>query len=471
MSAALGLRVATCSTAKPPSMTVDKRWPTSVRWAAVAITLHFFVSSSLLFICGINYDVPGGNPLIKFHPSTYVVLIAAAFALKERRQGRTVLDALMAEAGIALCFVLAMTSCSIFAEVSIGTRGAAVFIENFVSAGLLAYVLTSASASDRQGIGRLMLVLTLINVVVAIGETMTQTHVVPPFIGGVSYVEETTDFRGTAGFEHPLTGAFVTMMTLLCLPRLRIAGLWSPVSFGLLSVGLLAFGGRTALLFSIIGMIFLAGRSIALGLSKRRLSGKLVASVLLALLVVPPAGYAVLNYTPIGIRIASHFFVDESAETRSVQWRVMDKISLQNELFGVPEDEIPFLIRTVDLDQKLGAIENPWLLIYLKLGVVGCSIFLAGMIPLLLQFWSRSTVEGRLVLLAGLIVMSSSNSVGVKSNVFFLFVAFLMSASDYAAPPGLQQAIPPARANALQASLNTALGDGRRTGSPGLRPL
>ena len=471
MSAALGLRIATCPTGKQPSVTVDNRWPTSVRWAAVAITLHFFLSSSLLFICGINYDVPGGNPLIKFHPSTYVVVIAAMFALKERRQGRSVPDTLVSEAGIALCFVLAMASCSVFAQISIGTRGAAVFIENFVSAGLLAYVLTSASASDRQGIGRMMLVLALINVVVAVGETITQTHVVPPYIGGTAYVEETTDFRGTAGFEHPLTGAFVTMMTLLCLPRLRITGVWSAVSFGLLAVGLLAFGGRTALLVSIIGMIFLAGRSIALQLSRRQLSGKLVASVLLALLVVPPAGFAVVNYTPIGIRIASHFFVDESAETRSVQWRVMDKISLQNELFGVPEDEIPFLIKTVDLDQKLGAIENPWLLIYLKLGIIGCTIFLAGMIPLLLQFWSRSTVEGRLVLLAGLVVMSSSNSVGVKSNVFFLFVAFLMSASDYAAPLGLQQAMPPARAKTLEASLNTALGEGRRTALPGLRQL
>lgn len=471
MSAALGLRVAACPVGKSPSVTADNRWPTSVRWAALAITLQFFVSSSLLFICGINYDVPGGNPLIKFHPSTYVVLIAAIFAVKERRQGRSVLDTLFSEAGIALCFILAMTSCSVFAEVSIGTRGAAVFIENFVSAGLLAFVLTSASASDRQGIGRLMLVLCLINVVVAVGETMTQTHVVPPYLGGVAYVEEATDFRGTAGFEHPLTGAFVTMMTLLCLPRLGITGLWSPISFGLLSIGLLAFGGRTALLFGIIGMIFLATHSIALGLAKRQLSGKLVASVLLALLVIPPAAFAVLNYTPIGIRIASHFFVDESAETRSVQWRVMDKISLQNELFGVPEDDIPFLIKTVDLDQKLGAIENPWLLIYLKLGLIGCSIFLAGMIPLLLQLWSRSTLAGRVALVAGLVVMSSSNSVGVKSNIFFLFVAFLMSASDYAAPPGLQQAIPLARVKALQASLNTASGEGRRAVTPGLRQL
>ena len=110
MSATLGLRVATCAAGKQPSVTMDNSWPTSVRWAAVAITLHFFLSSSLLFICGINYDVPGGNPLIKFHPSTYVVVIAAMFALKERRQGRSVPDTLVSEAGIALCFVLAMAS-------------------------------------------------------------------------------------------------------------------------------------------------------------------------------------------------------------------------------------------------------------------------------------------------------------------------------------------------------------------------
>jgi hypothetical protein len=450
----------------PLPETVTGRWPTSVRWAVAAITLHFFVSSSLLFNCGIPYDVPGGNPLTKFHPSTYLVAVAALFAIKERAQGRGVSDA-----PVETCFVLAMITCSVFSGLSIGTRGAAIFIENFVSAGLLAYVLSSSSASIRGGIGRLLLFCCLANVVVAVGETMTQSHVVPPYLGDTQYIEAPGDFRGTAGYGHPLMGAFVTMMGLLCLPRLAISRLLSIASFGLLSIGLLAFGGRTALAVSILAVIFLAFRGIILGLAQRQISPRLVASVLLGTMLLPPLGYGVLNYTPIGVRITSHLFVDESAETRSVQWRVLDKISLQNELFGVPEDDIPYLIKSVDMDERLGAIENPWLLIFLKLGVIGCLIFACGFVPFLMLLWFRSVVEGRLVLVAGLAVISSFNSVGVKSDVLFFFVAFIMCAPDYAVPFGTRHASASLRPPTPHVSLDTPFTEGHRVPVPALRQL
>ena len=469
MSDAPGLRVATWPGGTTLPMAPAERWPTSVRLAAVAIALHFFVSSSLLFICGIQYDVPGGNPVVKFHPASYLIVVAAAYALKERRARRSAVETLVSEAPAELCFILAMIGCSVFAEVSIGTRGAAVFIENFVSAGLLAYVLGAAPASSRAGVGRLMLWLCLVNVVVAVGETLTHSHVVPLYLGENAYIEQADDFRGIAGYDHPLTGAIITMMALLSLPRIKLSPLVAAASFGVLAVGLLAFGGRTALAVSIVAASFLAVRGIVLGLARRQLALSLVASVLVGVLVLPLLGYGVLNYTPVGTRVATHLFVDESAETRSVQWRVLDKLSLKNELFGVPEDDIPFLIKSVDYDEQLEAIENPWLLIFLKLGAVGSAIFLAGLVPLLLQFWSRLGLEGRLVLIAGLAVMSSSNSVGVKSNVFFCFVAFVMSAADYATPRDMQKTaaspVPAPPKGPLAPSL------GYRGALPGLRQL
>ena len=102
-------------------------------------------------------------------------------------------------------------------------------------------------------------------------------------------------------------------------------------------------------------------------------------------------------------------------------------------MFGVPEDDIPFLIETVNLDERLGAIENPWLLIFLKLGAVGSAIFLAGFMTFLVHLWRGSALAGRAVIIAGLTVISSSNSVGVKTDVFFLFTAFVICAEDFAA--------------------------------------
>jgi hypothetical protein len=407
----------------------DLAW--STRLATLAVAIHFFVSSNLLYLAGIAYDVPGGNPLVKFHPSTYLIAVAAILAARERRdRPRSPRDIGVPATAI---FVVAMLLCSVFSGVSIGTRGAAVFIENFVSAGLLAYVLEGCLPRERQAIGRLMLALCLANVVVAVAETITHQHVITPYLGAVEFKEGEGDFRGTAGFDHPLTGASITMLALLCLGRLRLPVGKTYVSFCVLCLGLLAFGGRTALALSLITLICLTLIAIIRSLASGRLPVQLLAASLLSTILVLPAGYVVLTQTPVGERLASHLFIDESATTREVQWRVLDHISFRNTLFGVPEDDIPFLIQTVNLDERLGAIENPWLLIFLKLGVVGSAIFLSGLMTFLVHLWMRSSLAGRAVIIAGLTVISSSNSIGVKTEVFFLFTAFVICGEDFAA--------------------------------------
>ena len=404
----------------------------SMRLATLAVAIHFFVSSNLLYLAGIPYDVPGGIPLVKFHPSTYLVVLAAIFAACERRGRLRHLEPLAAGVPPTMIFVVAMLLCSIFSGVSIGTRGAAVFTENFVSAGLLAYVLEGCTAVERQTIGRLMLALCLANVVVALAETITHQHVVPPYLGAIEFKEAEGDFRGTAGFGHPLTGAAVTMLALLCVGRLRLSIGKTYVSVGLLCLGLLAFGGRTALGVGLITLVCLTLIAVIKSLAAGRFPVQLFAASLLGTTLLLPLGYVVLTQTPVGERLASHLFIDESAITREVQWRVLDHISSENAMFGVPEDDIPFLIETVNLDERLGAIENPWLLIFLKLGAVGSVIFLAGFVTFLVHLWRGSALAGRAVIIAGLTVISSSNSVGVKTDVFFLFTAFVICAEDFA---------------------------------------
>ena len=426
-------------------------WSTGL--ATVAVAIHFFVSSNLLYLAGIPYDVPGGIPLVKFHPSTYLIVLAAILAAWERR-GR--LRQLQPSEGVpaTTIFIMAMLLCSVFSGVSIGTRGAAVFTENFVSAGLLAYVLEGCNAGERQRIGKLMLALVLVNVVVAVAETITHQHIVPHYVGAVEFADAEGDFRGTAGFGHPLTGAIITMLALLCVGRLRLSIGKTYASFGLLCLGLLAFGGRTALGVGLITAVCLTLIAIIRSLAAGRFPVQLFAAFLLGTILLPPLGYVALTQTPVGERLASHLFIDESAVTRQVQWRVLDHISFENAMFGVPEDDIPFLIKTVNLDERLGAIENPWLLIFLKLGAVGSAIFIAGFTTFLVHLWRRSALTGRAVIIAGLTVISSSNSVGVKTDVFFLFTAFVICAEDFA---GARRSVSPAKIPASQRTTARAL--------------
>ena len=54
----------------------------------VAIILTFALPGSLLNAIGLYSYQPGGDPLTKFHPATYVAVLAALVALYGRRAGR-----------------------------------------------------------------------------------------------------------------------------------------------------------------------------------------------------------------------------------------------------------------------------------------------------------------------------------------------------------------------------------------------
>ena len=406
----------------------ETKLPRSVWIALTGIALQFLVSSNLLYLMGIHYDVPGGNPLIKFHPSSYLFVWAAISALQEQGGIGVGLRLIAAKRPAYIVFLVSMLICAVFAGVSTGTRGAAVFLEDYVTAGLLALTLELAPDHARRPLGRMLLGFCLGNVLVAIGENLTHMHVVPPFLGAIAYIEAPGDFRGTAGFDHPLTGAAVVMMTLIFLPTQRLSAVRGMLASLLLFVGLLVFGGRTALAIAIAVFTIAGVVALVKGLVGRRLAPALLARVALVVLLVPPLTYVLLTQTPVGERIVAHLYVDDSADTRSEQWSVLQQVSLREALFGMPEDQVPILIFRLGLDVKFNDIENPWLLTYLKLGVVGSAIFLVGLLPFLIRHWRIAGPWGRTLIFCALLVVSSSNSLGHKSNLMVFLVAYLAAA-------------------------------------------
>src|SRR3978361_2320592 len=47
----------------------------------LAVIVQFAISGNTLEVLGIDYSSPGGNPLVKLHPGTYLVLLAAFMVL------------------------------------------------------------------------------------------------------------------------------------------------------------------------------------------------------------------------------------------------------------------------------------------------------------------------------------------------------------------------------------------------------
>ena len=70
----------------------------------------------------------------------------------------------------------------------------------------------------------------------------------------------------------------------------------------------------------------------------RRLSGRFVAALAGALLVLVPLGFVVASSTSIGQRIVDHLYVDNSAEVRNTQWEALNYLTPRDVLLGTPQD-------------------------------------------------------------------------------------------------------------------------------------
>jgi hypothetical protein len=78
-------------------------------------------------------------------------------------------------------------------------------------------------------------------------------------------------------------------------------------------------------------------------------------------------------------------------------------------------------------------VENPWLLAFLNLGLVGFLLYIMGFAALLLTLWRDTDFYGKILLCDVMFVSSSSNSLGRKSNILFILVACLFAAKGFAA--------------------------------------
>ena len=118
----------------------------------VAIILTFALPGSLLNAIGLYSYQPGGNPLTKFHPATYVAILASLVALYGRRQGGG-LAGLFRESPALAWSVVLIVFCMAYSTVSLGIGGVAVYVDTFLSAALVTIALDAGTQRQRQILG------------------------------------------------------------------------------------------------------------------------------------------------------------------------------------------------------------------------------------------------------------------------------------------------------------------------------
>jgi len=403
--------------------------------ALTAIILEFAISGNTLEVMGIDYSSAGGNPLVKFHPATYLVAIAAFMILFMQRPGGVGIVRVFRQTPALAGYIVLILFCAFDSILNVGISGAATYVESYFSAGLLAIAIEPATDRQKRLIAWWIIGFIVLSIIISIGESLTQTHLIPLHLGDATdkpLKTDADDFRGAGLFGHPLTASVTTAMGLFVLLRMRMSGILKGVLFTTFIIGLLSFGGRAALLVTSVIVVIATGVVLMRGMIRRDLSPGFVGAIAAALIILPPILILLLTSTDIGTRIATHMYMDESADVRNLQWLVLDHLNMHDVLFGVPMQRMDILKYQIGLAADTTDIENFWLLMFLNLGIIGFLIFLISL-GLLLLHLGRTTAHplGWMLLLAAMIIDSTSNSLGRKSVDLFFMVACMVAMTGF----------------------------------------
>jgi polysaccharide biosynthesis protein VpsF len=335
-----------------------------------------------------------------------------------------------------LLFVFGVPLMAVYTVYFNGISGAAFYFDSFWSAALLALLLESATDRQKRWLAKLLVALVIVNVLIGLWESVTRNNWFPfvaPATDGTNDLTslETEDFRANAFYGHPLGASLITSMAFFLLYSMRIRVIFAGPLIGLLLVGLLAFGGRTALamtgLFSILAVFYV----VTVGIIRRNLRLDFIMGVAAAAIIAPLLVMIIVTQTTIADRIIDTLYFDDSAQVRVTQWMVLDYLSLKNWLFGVPMADLEALKYQIGLGVSED-IENFWLLLFLNLGAIGFVLFVVLFGGFLLHIAQHGGgLYGWMLMLSALIIDSSSNSLGTKANDLFVEVAFLMAMAGF----------------------------------------
>jgi hypothetical protein len=386
----------------------------------LAVIASFSISGNTLTVLGTHYAEPGGNPLVKIHPATYLAVMAAMASLVSGSAQRRGFGYVFGKAPALFFFIGFTVFCTAFAVVNVGITGAGVYVDNYLSAGAIAIAMFSASGRQRRVLAKVILILCVINVLISLAEYVHQEHFIPLDINGeaVTFDTASDEFRPAALYTHPLTGAMATAFGLFLALETKLRFSIAAIFIGTFAVGLLGFGGRAALGVTMGLLVVRVIITFARDFLNGRVNGRLLGIILMAVCLLGPLTAYLLNETPVGERIAARAYYDESAEVRSDQWRVLSKVNTQQALYGTPVADLNQIYEQVGL----AGVENPLILIFLNLGIIGSPILVLGLVIYFLYLRQAYPDSGWL-LLAAAFIFFSSNSIGVKSPDLFMMTA------------------------------------------------
>jgi hypothetical protein len=384
------------------------------------------MSASLLLYMGIPYGEPGGNPLSKIHPATYIALVT--FALNAIRRGNplTYLGE-VAKRFPGIPYYLIIWICLISWVIVVQRTPITGIVDTLLTPCLMFLLIADLTDDEHAFLALLVHVFMTLNASIGIIEVSTGWRLVPSFeaLGK----EVTYDWRGTALLGHPLGNASLTGAYILVLAfgaDWRIPDWLRPILILLQFCAMVAFGGRAATVLVLAGILpalVWRGCRILTG-------GSFDARAAAVLAVVLPIGIGlILLAVDAGVfdKFAERFADDGgSAQTRVAMMRIMYSFNFSDLLFGPNPDE---LNTKMSVEGTPIAIESFVIGFFVQYGLGISIIFFAALAIFSYEFWrfGNAGIGTVYVIAYFYLVAAGSASLSTKSTIFMHFISVYMT--------------------------------------------
>ncbi|WP_295446157.1 VpsF family polysaccharide biosynthesis protein [uncultured Thiodictyon sp.] len=389
--------------------------------AGLGLALYLLISNNLLVSLGIPYDIPGGGFVFKLHPGTY--LIALGFmVLCFRANPRAHWRRLFAIAPAPLILTLVVIGVLVHTLIRFGPSGNAFFIDSLLAPALLALVLLDATPEAQRFLFWMTLALLTVNALLAIGESLTEWRLTPYMAGDQPILDDY--FRSTALGGHPLNNALRTgtlLIACLILPRLLLIFL-----IPLLVLALLTFGGRTALVMSLLLLGGWGAYYFLRGIINRTFDVRLVFGLILVTLMLVVIIATLTVSLGLGERIFQNLSWDSSAESRILVFGVFRFVRLDEWLWGMGQDRIETVQDILRATTSLSYLENVWVQLLIHLGLGWFVLLGSALVGMIINLAWRAPLPIKLAAMLFLILISTNNSLASKSQDLAILVAILI---------------------------------------------
>jgi hypothetical protein len=405
----------------PAGARTEPRRPLTRLLVILAMTALFAVSGGLLWVLGINYEGLSGSGASKIHPSTYLLILLFGWMMLT---SGNVVGTLVDVAGRrpAAFFLLVATMVSFVQTVLRQGPGMAGLVDTFIPAGLAAMMMLRLSERNLRDIETVIHAVMTANAVMALVE-LASGHLFFPYRFDGAVFE--TDLRSSALQGHPLANALVTAPYALAL----VSGggtLSGPVRlglFGLQCLALVAFGGRSGMVITLL----LGGGYLLLAAHRALAGGRVpliaVAATALALTLLPVA-LGVLANEGFFTTLTSRFFEDGgSANARIKMFDIFGYLPASDILFGPDIGYIDSLRRINGLEW---GIENPIVRTLLYQGLL-ITVLMTIAVTWFLWEIARHARRGIFLPMLGFVILlNTAESIGGKTTLLTKFAVMMI---------------------------------------------